>query len=318
MNILNSLFRTKDKQLGVAERGRRYDLPLNKSAGTGFLILLVALMTFLAVMALGASFTLGEMAQRWASGLENRLTVEIPAEITGGALRSPSDIAYLSEKTAEALKADPAVETVEIMGEADVQALISPWLGEDLSFEGLPLPGLISVKMRIGTPEAIERLRHTLKGINQDIHLDAHESWLKDLLRLTGALKFAAAAITLIIALTTIAAIAGAVRSRMAEHKADVELLHLMGASDLYITRQFQRHALILALRGALAGTAAGGLALLLIGLSAGNGGDTGLLPNLHLGTKHVLTLILLPCAACLIASLAARFTVLRVLALMP
>jgi cell division transport system permease protein len=172
--------------------------------------------------------------------------------------------------------------------------------------------------MRVGTPEAIEKLRHTLKGVNQDIRLDAHESWLKDLLRLTGALKFAAAAITLIIALTTVAAIAGAVRSRMAEHKADVELLHLMGASDLYITRQFQRHALALALRGALAGTAAAGLTLLMIGLSAGGGNDTGLLPNLHLGAKHLLILALLPCAACLIASLAARFTVLRVLSLMP
>lgn len=317
LKTLKQIFAGRDTRLGITEGRRRYDLPLSKSAGTGFLILLIALMTFLAVMTLSASFALGDMARRWSSGLENRLTIEIPAEISNGDLRTPSDINYLSNKVAESLESDPNIKNFNIMDPAEIKGLISPWLGEGLILNDIPLPGLIAVEMRIGNEDNVRKLNEKIVKINKDIKLDTHESWLNDILRLTRSLKFSSALVTLIIALTAISAIAGAVRSRMAEHKADVELLHLMGASDIYITRQFQRHAFILALQGALTGTAIGGLVLLLIGFSTG-GGEPGLIPDFHLKFMQIVALLLLPGAACLIASVAARFTVLRVLSQIP
>ncbi|MBI2234772.1 MAG: permease, partial [Micavibrio aeruginosavorus] len=69
----------KERTIGRAEK-RRYDLPLNKGAGTAFLVTLIGLMTFLAMLALTSSFTLSAMTQRWTSGLENRITIEIPTQ----------------------------------------------------------------------------------------------------------------------------------------------------------------------------------------------------------------------------------------------
>ena len=66
-----------EKKLGVAFRQGRYDLPLNKDEGTNFLRLLIALMSFLAAVALAGNFALNSMTQRWSSGLENKLTIEI-------------------------------------------------------------------------------------------------------------------------------------------------------------------------------------------------------------------------------------------------
>ena len=51
LRTLFSILRKPDRKLGIAEGKGRYDLPLNQSAGTHFLTLLVALMTFLAMMA---------------------------------------------------------------------------------------------------------------------------------------------------------------------------------------------------------------------------------------------------------------------------
>jgi cell division transport system permease protein len=66
-----------ERVLGKAQK-RRYDLPLNKGSGTGFLVILIALMTFLGMLALASSFALSAMTARWSSGLENRLTIESP------------------------------------------------------------------------------------------------------------------------------------------------------------------------------------------------------------------------------------------------
>mgnify|MGYP001231402632 FL=1 len=313
-----SFFMPGDKKLGVATGKRRYDLPLNKGAGTGFLILLIALMTFLGVMALAGSFALGSMAHHWSSGLENKMTIEIPADDGSGEIRDRAQIEVLSDKINDLLSAKNYIRSVHVLSQGEIHDLIAPWLGEEAgNMPDMPLPGLISVDMITLTPRLMEEMQTEIAAIAPNIVLDRHESWLGDILRLTGALQFATIFITLMIGATTIIAIAGAVKSRIAIHRKDVELLHLMGASDRYISRQFQRHALILALQGAVAGTIGGALILLAVSLFAGDTASA-LLPEFTLNMVHIFTLIMLPAFACLIAALTAKYTVLRELALMP
>lgn len=307
----------KDKRLGSSSK-RRYDIPLGKNEGTDFLVLLIALMTFLAVMALSGSFALGSMTERWSSGLENKLTIEIPAEKSNGDLRTKEQITDFTEKVVKSLESNPSIKSFNVLQNEDIQGLISPWLGEDMVLDEIPLPGLVSAELHISSPEVLQILEKDMALINNNIRIDTHETWLMSLLRVTGALKLSASAITLIIGLTTIVAVAGGVRARMAIHRADVELLHLMGASDDYIMKQFQRHALILAVKGALAGMVLSLIALLIMsGLSSGEGAES-VLPGLSLQPIQMLGLIILPAFACLIAAIASRFTVLRVLGAMP
>ena len=88
----------KPKKLGVAQSRGRYDLPLNRSAGTYFLMLLVALMTFLAMMSLAATMFIGSISDHWSSGLENKITIEIPAVNRQGDIREKEDIKDLAQK----------------------------------------------------------------------------------------------------------------------------------------------------------------------------------------------------------------------------
>lgn len=310
-------FLPADKKLGVSLGKRRYDLPLNTGGGAGFLILLVALMTFLGVMALSATFALSSLAEQWSSGLENKMTIEIPADDGKDNIRSADDIQKLANEVEEYLKNQDYIRDINVLSQQDVGALIEPWLGDLSSMPDIPLPGLISVEFLTTTPEILATLKDDLEKIVSNIVLDTHETWLVDILKLTGALQFATLLVCILIGLTTITAIAGAVKSRIAIHRSDVELLHLMGASDSYISRQFQRHTLILALKGALAGTLAGALVLVIIGLFAGDTGAA-LLPEFKINMVHIFTLLALPALACLIAGLTARLTVRRELSLMP
>lgn len=316
MTFTQHVFRGRDRRLGVAE-GRRYDLPLNNSPGNGFLILLVALMTFLAVLALTASFALGGMTQRWSSGLENKITIEIPAEDANGNIFDSSEISRLKDDVKALLQGNPVIEDFEFMDDTAIHALVAPWLGEDFSMEEMPLPTLIAVEVSENTQAFIASLSENLERIDPAIRLDTHEDWLGDLLGLIGSLQFSTLLVTLIIALTGIIAIAGAIRSRMAEHKPDVELLHLMGASDGYISAQFQRHALILGFQGGVYGLIFGAAMLMFLTLMIGNA-QSGLLPGFQLGLAHYAILLSLPVLACIIAAATARITVLRVLTRMP
>lgn len=314
-----AFFMPGDKKLGVATGKRRYDLPLNKGAGTGFLVLLIALMTFLGVMALAGSFALGSMAHHWSSGLENKMTIEIPADNGEGEIRDRAQIKAISSEINDLLGGKNYIRSVHVLSQKEIQDLIAPWLGENAGniMPDMPLPGLISVDMITVNDRLMDEMQTEIAAIAPNIVLDRHQSWLGDILRLTGALQFATIFITLMIGATTVIAIAGAVKSRIAIHRKDVELLHLMGASDRYISRQFQRHALILAFQGAVAGTVGGALILLAISFFAGDTASA-LLPEFDLNMMHIFTLILLPAFACLIAGLAAKYTVLRELALMP
>lgn len=306
----------KDKKLGVAEN-RRYDLPLHKSGGTGFLVLLIALMTFLGMMALSSFFVLGAITERWSSGLENKLTIEIPAEDAKGALLPPEKVDELARLAASALKDHPAVADYKNLSREEIKDLISPWLGNDLDEQNLPLPGLISLTLKNGAAERLPALEKDLRDLVPQLRIDRHESWLADLLHLTGSLQFSAFLILLIIGFTTVTAVAGAIRSRMAEHRKEVELLHLMGASDLYIMKQFRRHAVNLSLKGGVAGVLFACLVLTLIVWMAGSS-ESNLLPGFRFSSFHIAAFAALPVAVAAIGGFTARFTVLRVLGKMP
>lgn len=307
----------KDKTVGAVHEKRRYDLPLNRDAGTGFLQLLFALMTFLATLAFASFFTLSALSQRWTSGLENRLTVEIPAQDSAGNIVNPDDMTALEGRIHDLLESHPAVRDAHVLGRDEIGALVKPWLGSGMTLDNTPMPGLIAVELKSGAefnPQAMER---RIAAMAPQARIDTHESWLKDVLRFTGALRFGAAALAGIIGLTAVAAVAGAIRSRMAVHREEVALLHLMGAKDDYIARQFQHHSLLLALKGGMAGMIAGLAALWLAGRIAGSAGAS-LLPDFNMGGWHVAVLFLLPFIAAIIAAVTARRTVHRALGEMP
>ncbi|MBU0800340.1 MAG: permease [Alphaproteobacteria bacterium] len=310
------MFKKRERTIGSARRKRRYDLPLNKGTGTGFLILLIGLMTFLAMMALGASFALSMMQERWSSGLENRVTVEIPAEVNGRLLTS-TEVSNASAQLAEMLRSYPSVADVHVLPESEIRDLVRPWLGDGLVLSDMPLPGIISVTLREDAGDNLDILQGKVTALVSQARLDTHQSWLQDVLRFTGALKFAALLLVITIGVTTFTAVAGAVRARMDIYRAEVELLHLMGATDNYIARQFQRYAMLAALQGGVTGATVGAIAMVAIGWTAGRM-DINLLPAFSIDAGHIVILALLPLLAAAIAVFTARQTVMRVLITMP
>lgn len=316
MMVISNPF--QEKKLGVAERRRRYDLPLHQDAGTGFLLVLVALMTFLMALVLSFSFGVNKMMSGWSAGLENKVTLEIPAELeVGGKLRSSAEIEAIQKELFNALNDAPYVLELEVTSEADLKELIQPWLGSSSIFNELPMPGLVSVHLNAEEPEALGNLREAVQAIAPDILLDTHEKWLADLFRLTRSLQFIVMCFVLVIGFTTVSAVVGGVKSQIEIHRPDVELLHLMGAFDSYISRQFVRHSSIIVLLGSFAGVVLALIILSVLGLFL-SAREYELLPALRLSAVHMLWLLTLPLFIWVVSAISTRMTVMRVLARMP
>lgn len=296
---------------------KKCDLPLDKGDDSNFLILIIALMSFLAVLSLSGTIALTSMTERWSSGLENKVTIEVAVETKEGHILSQETIGKETLALYKMLSEHKNVKTADVLEHEDIRELISPWIGDNLSLEDIPLPGLIAVELRGINAQGLDDFKNDILKTSHYANLETHHEWLSDLINFTHALKTLALLITIIISAITIIAIAYAMRTRLALHKNEVVLLHHMGARDHYIARQFQYHAMVLSLRGGVFGTAAGLTATFLLTFLSHNSG-TDLIPVISIGLWGILTLCLIPVIVSLVAVITSHITVLRCLGKMP
>jgi cell division transport system permease protein len=294
--------------------GRPLD-PLLEGDGSGrFLPWMIALMVYLAAIALAGMIALNGAVTRWDTALVGTLTVQLPAAAAGEL-----------EKVLALLRASPGVRSATPLDDAANAALLEPWLGNAVALDALSLPRLVDV--RLDPTVALDRaaLAERLKSAAAGARLDDNRRWLDRVLDSVLAIEIVAGAIVALIAFATIMSIVFATRTGLAIHHGTVEVLHLIGAHDGFIADQFQWQALRLGLRGGVIGLVPAVLTLLALGAVAGGGSfgpsfgpAIGALPRFALGPFGWLTLLLLPAAAGLTALATARITVLRGLARLP
>lgn len=285
---------------------RRMDLELAQDAASRFLPAVIAVMVFLAALALGGGLSLGKALANWQQTLEGHLTAEIAS--TGGRSPTPATV----QKALVLLSGASGVTMARVLGPNEVQRLLAPWLGSaDLS--DLPVPALIEVELEPGAKVDTASLGRRLAAAVPGASLDDDAHWLKPLVRLTEALRLIAGAIVLLVALATVAMVVFATRAGLAVHREVIAVLHLVGAHDLYVARQFEAHVLRLSLTGGIPGLIA---ALLVMGLLRWLSGGLGaaLLPPVTLDGAALLALILVPLIAAALAVATARATVLGTL----
>jgi len=286
---------------------RRPTVPLDEDSSARFLPWLVAFMVFLACLALASVFVVERAAARWDRGLKGQLTVQIPAP------RDEATRPARLEAVIALLQATPGVRGISVLTPAEVARLVEPWLGEGASVLELPLPDLIAVTLDAAAPPDLGQLQQALEAAVPGTRADDHQRWLANLLSLAASVQLGALIVVLLVGLAAVVTVIFVTRTGLEIHRQVIELLHLMGAQDRYIAREFQGHALKLGLRGGLFGFLLAAAAL--FGLSwLASQAEASLLPRLELAPLDWALLALLPVSAALIAMWTARVTVLRTL----
>lgn len=281
---------------------RRSELPLESDASHRYLPWVIAVMVYLAALALAGALALDAAMSRWGQGLRGVITVQIPAgEAAAG------------NAALEVLRATPGVVQARALSRDQLAALLEPWLGPGNLSPELPIPGLIDVRLAPDAELDLETLARRLETAAPGARLDDHKLWLDKIIRLSRWIQLLAAAVVLLIAGAGMAIVVLTTRAGLAVHHDVIEVLHLIGAWDSYIARQFQIHALVLGLRGGFIGLALAALTLLVLSRAAATL-EGAFLPALSLGAGGWAALAAMPLIAGLIATLTARTTVMRAL----
>ena len=286
-----------------------YILPRDKGAAP--LDFVIAVMAFLAALALGASLVADRAALGWQQGLADKLTIQILPPDQGDAKKA------LDGETARALtvlNATPGIAHAAPLSQSELQALVAPWIGKDGMTEDIPLPRLIDASIVPGETIDMEKLDARLREAAPHALIDDHRRWMARLAGLAGAVRYSAYGILLLIALATAAAVSFATRAGLDAHHEMVALLHQMGARAGFIARAVEWHYLVSAFFAALLGAA---LAAILF-LAAGGLESVGVeavpfLPPLSLKWTELPWLLAVPFATALIAWVTARISVLSV-----
>ena len=286
----------------------RADLPFERDQATRFLPWIVALMVFLGALSLAGATVIGNAIERWDNDLSGRLTIQVPSDEARPAVL---------EQLVETLTATPGIVRAELLSAAATRALVEPWLGSLDTELDLPLPAVIDIETAAGANFDVNLLAGKFTDIAPGLVVDDHRVWLLQLIRVARTVEIVAFSILALIGFSAVAAVVFATRSGLAVHAGIINLLHVMGARDSYIARQFQMQAMMLGIRGGIIGGIAAAIVLGILTIMTANI-DVALLPAVPLSPVQWPLLFIVPAAGVVIAMATARVTVLRALAAMP
>jgi len=271
-----------------------------EAGGERWLMVVVAVLCFLASITAVGALAADRAAHGWARQLRAEATVQVRPRVdeTG-----PTAAA----RAAETLAGVKGVAEAEAMDRKAAESLLRPWVGE-AALPDLPLPYLVTVRLDPNNPASAPTLSRALAEAGLDASVDDHSLWRGEVERSAGVITALAGAAFLLIAAATAAVIAYATRAGMAAQASVIETLSLNGASDGYVAglgRQSAETSL------EQAGAVGAGVAALLLALLRLIGGEGGLTPALPLAFSDLVVLAACPALAFGVALLAARFTAL-------
>ena len=218
---------------------------------------------------------------------------------------------------AAALAAEaPGVASVRPYSREESAQLLEPWLGSALSLGDLPVPRLIVLRVAPGAAPDFTDLRRKLADI-PGATLDDHRAFVERMRAMSRSAVGIGLAVLGLVFAAAMMSVMFATRGAMAANRPIVEVLHLIGAKDGFIAGEFQRHFLLLGMKG---GAIGGGIAMIVFAIAGFAGssivgtvaGDqfTSLFGAFTIGWQGYATIVALVMLIAIVTAAASRHTV--------
>jgi cell division transport system permease protein len=254
-------------EVKTPQRPRTAGIVPERSVTGRTLVLLIAIMTFLSGVTLGAVVLVQKSAIAWSSDVGREVTIQIrpvEGEVMDSNLRTA---VALAEQT-------PGVVSARALTIEESMRLLEPWLGSGLDLSAIEIPRLVVVQLSDPTEADIPKLERDLAAV-KGATLDTHAAWRQQLNIMAGTVVLSGLLVLALIVLATVLAIIFATRGTMASNREIVDVLHFIGASNSFIAGEFQGRFLSIGFRGGILGGLAAIVFFLAVGVTV-----SGMLPN--------------------------------------
>jgi len=249
------------------------------------LLAVIAIMTFLAALTLGAVVLVRTAAGDWQSAVAREVTIQVRPSADRNA---EADV----QRAVALAGAIEGVSGVRPYSREESARLLEPWLGTGLALDELPVPRMIVVRVAPGATPDLAALKKQLAEI-PGATLDDHRGWVERMRAMARSAVAVGLAILALVLAATMLSVMFATRGAMSTNRQIIEVLHVVGAKKSFIAAEFQRHFLLLGLKGGAIGGMAAMLLFALIGWLSdwfkGSPGETqagALFGNLSLGVE--------------------------------
>ncbi len=221
-------------------------LPPSNIQGNALMVV-IAIMAFLACLTLGAVSMVRATAAGWQSQISREVTIQIKPEDgldMGAALVKARDLALTFVGTRDG----------RIMDDDATARLLEPWLGTGLNLEDLPVPRLIVITIDESNPPDFASMRDLLKVEVPQAFLDDHRTWVDRLVQMARTTVLIGSGVLILVFTAMVLTVVFATRGALSGNRHIIEVLHFVGAESSFVAQEFQKHFLKISLKGAAAG----------------------------------------------------------------
>ena len=260
-----------------------------------FMTVIMSLLNFLAVMALGIAIAIGTGVARWNTQWDLFATIQVTNQNNESATRK-----ILNDNKSK-------IETLREISDDEMSALMRPWISGGSALQNY-LPKMWEVKFKSESD-----LQSVSSAISKQARFLTHADALSPSTS-SGWKMILIAGLVLAMTLGTIAiCVSYIARNTAMLHKRELEILNQIGATDSFIARQMQIIVTKICSVAGLIGFVAAVPVILLV-LSSAHSARVGLLAMLSIGGTGWICLVLLPILITVFAIWMTRRTTLKIL----
>lgn len=260
-----------------------------------FMTAIMALLNFLAIMALGIAISIGTGVARWNAQWDLFATVQVTNQNNESSVRK-----ILSDNKSK-------IETMREISTDEMKDLMRPWISGGGALQNY-LPKMWEVKFK--TESDLESVSNTIaKQARILTHADALNAPMS-----AGWKMILIAGLILVMTLGAIAiCVSYIARNTAMLHKRELEILNQVGATDSFVAHQMQIIVTKICIVAGAAGFVVAAPVLLMV-LSAAHSARIGLMAMLAINVAGWICLVILPILIMIFALWMTRRTTLKIL----
>ena len=232
------------------------ELPFKNDESNLFLEVITTTSVFLMSITLAVFFMTSSLVDSWDKGIVNGLTIQVTPDSNQDEteLRVNKVVNFFEQYTSS--------DNIKIINDKKIQKLMSPWLGSDFEINSLPIPKLVEVRINSGNNLDFETIAQNLSETAPYTTINSHQVWLKKLINFAHSVKILSFSILLTVLSISLLSIFYATKTSLGIHQSIIEILHVMGATDDYIAKQYARRSFFIGLFSGIIGILLGAAGL--------------------------------------------------------
>ena len=220
---------------------RKNEIPFEDEENSVFMYVLSSIYMYLFVVVLAMVMAINTMVTNWEKDILGAVTVQVtPIEDENKKIDADKSEEQLN-KVLQFVENAKGVKSVHVIDDKTVEKLMAPWLGNNIDVGALPIPRLLDVQLEEDAEINYDEMTQGLHKVTPNASIDNHRLWLNRLLKFAGSLKTLALCVLLMVAGICAFSIYYSARTSLGINLSTIEILHIIGAKDDYIAKQYAK-----------------------------------------------------------------------------